>query len=105
MFEVLPHPTAYNGTNLTITGELQLDPNVDTPVTTEGMWCGDSIPQVTTVPPYQINRLFLPVATNSSGEYTMTYTICSSDLSSYIVAYNGTDSYSFTAIRKLLIVI
>ena len=87
---------------MTITGELHLDPNVDTDVTTEGMWSGDSTPQVITAPPYPINRSFLPVATDSSGEYTVTYTIRSSDLSPYIVEYRGTDSYNFTAIRKLL---
>ena len=104
MFEVLPHLTAFNGTNLTITGVLQLEPNVDTPVTADGMWSnnGESTPQVTTVPPYQINQSFLPVATDSSREYTVTYTIRSSDLSPYIVEFNGTDSYNFTAIRKLL---
>ena len=102
MFEVLPHPTTYNGTNLTITGVLLLDPSVDTPITILGMWSGDSTPQVTTVPPYQINRSFLPVATDSSREYTVTYTIHSSDLSPYIVDYSGTNSYNFTAIRKLM---
>ena len=81
---------------------LQLDTNVDTPVTADGMWSDDGTPQVTTVPPYQINRSFLPVAIDSSREYTVTYTIRSSDLSPYIVEYNGTDSYNFTAIRKLL---
>ena len=101
-FSVLPHPTAYNGTNLTITGRIDLDSNVNTPVTISGMWTGDTVPQVISVPPYQIMLLLLPVATDSSGEYTVTYTIRSSDNSPRIIEYSGQDSYNLAVARKLM---
>ena len=100
MFTVLPHPTAYNGTNLTINGSIELDSNVDTLVTVSGMWTGDTTTQVTTASPYVIMLSLLPVATNSSGEYIVTYTIRSSGSSQYIVEYNGQDSYNLTVERK-----
>ena len=100
VFSVLPHPTAYNGTNLTITGRIELDSNVDTLVTVSGMWSGDTATQVTTASPYLIVLSFLPVATDSSGEYILTYTIRSSDNSQYIIEYNGQDSYSLAVARK-----
>ena len=102
VFSVLPHPTAYNGTNLTITGRIELDSDVDTPVTVSGMWSGDTAPQVTTASPYLIMLSFLPVATDSSGEYNVTYTLRSSDNSEYIIEYNGQDSYNLAVARKLL---
>ena len=101
MFSVLSHPTAYNGTNLTIIGSINLDSNVNTPVTVSGMWTGDTVPQVISVPPYQIMLSLLPVATDSSGEYTVTYTIRSSDKSSHIVEYSGQDNYNLAVARKL----
>ena len=101
VFSVLPHPTAYNGTNLTIIGSINLDSNVNTPVTVSGMWTGDTVPQVISVPPYQIMLSLLPVATDSSGEYTVTYTIRSSDKSSHIVEYSGQDNYNLAVARKL----
>ena len=102
MFSVLPHPTAYNGTNLTITGSIDLDSNVNTPVTISGMWTGDTVPQVITVSPYQIMLSLLPVATDSSGEYTVTYTIRSSDNSPYIIEYSGQDTYNLVVACKLM---
>ena len=100
MFTVLPHPTAYNGTNLTITGSIQVDSNVDAPITVSGMWTGGTTPQVTTASPYLIMLSLLPVATDSSGMYTVTYTIRSSDNSQYIVQYNSLESYNLTVERK-----
>ena len=102
VFSVLPHPTAYNGTNLTITGRIDLDSNVNTPVTVSGMWTGGTVPQVITASPYQIMLSLLPVATDSSGEYTVTYTIRSSDNSLHIIEYNGTDNYNLVVARKLM---
>ena len=100
MFTVLPHPTAYNGTNLTITGRIQQNSNVDTPVTVSGMWTGDATTQVVTASPYLIMLSLLPVATDSSGMYIVTYTIRSSDSSHYIVEYSGQDSYNLAVARK-----
>ena len=102
MFSVLSHPTAYNGTNLTIVGRIQQDSNVDTDITVLGMWTDDTVPQMISVPPYQIMLSLLPVATGSSGEYTVTYTIRSSDNSLHIIEYNGTDSYNLAVARKLM---
>ena len=102
MFTVLPHPAAYNGTNLTITGSIQVDSNVDAPITVSGMWTGDTTPQVTTASPYLIMLSLLPVATDSSGEYIVTYTIRSSDSSQYIVEYNGQDSYNLAVECKTM---
>ena len=102
VFSVLPHPTAYNGTNLTITGSIDLDSNVNTPVTFSGMWTGDTVPQVITASPYQIMLSLLPVATDSSGEYTVTYTIRSSDNSPHIIEYNGIDNYNLVVVGKLM---
>ena len=100
MFTVVPHPTAYNGTNLTIDGSIELDSNVDTLITVSGMWTGDTTTQMATASPYQILLSLLPVATNSSGMYNVTYTIRSSDSSQYIVEYNGQDSYNLAVERK-----
>jgi hypothetical protein len=102
VFSVLPHSTAYNGTNLTITGSIDLDSNVNTPVTVSGMWNGDTVPQVITIPPYQIMLSLLPVATDSSGEYTVTYTIRSSDKSPHFIEYSGQDSYNLEVSCKLV---
>ena len=99
VFSVLPHPTAYNGTNLTIIGRIQQNLNVDTDVTISGMWSGGTSSIVTTV---QIMLSLLPVATNSSGEYTVTYTVTSSDNSPHIIEYSGQDSYNLAVARKLL---
>ena len=87
---------------MTITGRIDLDSNVNTPVTISGMWTGDTVPQVITASPYQIMLSLLPVATDSSGEYTVTYTIRSSDNSPHITEYNGTDSYTLAVARKLI---
>jgi hypothetical protein len=102
VFSILPHPTAYNGTNLTITGSIDLDSNVNTPVTVSGIWTGDTVPQVIIVSPYHIMLSLLPVATGSSGEYTVTYTIRSSDNSPHIIEYSGHGSYNLAVIRKLM---
>jgi hypothetical protein len=100
VFSVLPHPTAYNGTNLNITGIIDLDSNVNTPVNVSWMWTGDTVPQVITISPYQIMLSLLPVATDSLGEYTVSYTIRSSDNSPHIIEYSGQDSYNLAVARK-----
>ena len=99
MFSVLPHPTAYNGTNLTLTGRIQQDPNVDTGVTISGTWSGGTSSIVTIA---QIMLSLLPVATDSSGEYIVNYTVRSSDNSPYIIEYSGQDSYNLAVARKLM---
>ena len=99
VFSVLPHPTAYNGTNLTLTGRIQQDPNVDTGVTISGMWSGGTSSIVTTA---QIMLSLLPVATDSSGEYIVNYIVRSSDNSPYIIEYTGQDSYNLVVARKLM---
>ena len=99
---VLGHPTLYNGTNLTITGVAQLDQNVDTDVTASGMWSSDDEPQETTAPPYPTNLSFQPLATNSSGEYTLTISVRPLDNSPYILGINGSTTYNVMVQRKLM---
>ena len=103
MFSVLPHPTVYNGTNLTIMGRIQQNSNVDTDVTISGTWSGGTSSIIVTTA--QIMLSLLPVATDSSGEYTVTYTIRSSDNSPHIIEYNGTDSYTLAVACKLMLCI
>ena len=85
---------------MTITGRIQQNSNVDTPVTVSGMWTGDATTQVVTASPYLIMLSLLPVATDSSGMYNVTYTIRSSDNSQYIMQYNGLESYNLTVERE-----
>ena len=99
MFSVLPHPIAYNGTNLTIMGRFLQNSDVDTDVTVSGTWSGGTSSMVTTA---RVMLSLLPVATDSSGEYTVTYTIHSSDNSPHIIEYNGSDSYNLAVARKLM---
>jgi hypothetical protein len=72
---------------------------VDTDVTISGTWSGGTSSIVTTA---QIMLSLLPVATGSSGEYTVTYTIRSSDNSPHIIEYSGQDSYNLMVARKLM---
>ena len=97
-----PPATPYNGTNFTITGVVQLDQNVDTDVTASGMWSGDDEPQETTTPPYPTIFTFQPLATNSSGEYTLTVSVRPSDNSPYILGNNGSTTYNVMVQRKLM---
>ena len=71
---------------------------MDTDVTISGTWSSGTSSIVTTT---QIMLSLLPVATDSSGEYTVTYTIRSSDNSPHIIEYNGIDSYNLAVACKL----
>ena len=95
-----PPATPYNGTNFTITGMIQLDQNVDTDITASGMWSSDDEPQETTSPPYPTSLTFQPLATNSSGVYTLTVSVRPSDNSPYIVGNNGSTIYNLVVRRK-----
>ena len=72
---------------------------MDTDVAISGTWSGGTSSIVTTT---QIMLSLLPVATDSSGEYTVTYNIRSSDNSPHIIEYNGTDSYNLAIACKLM---
>ena len=72
---------------------------MDTDVTVSGTWSGGTSSLVTTT---QILLSLLPVATDSSGEYTLAYTIRSSDNSPHIIEYSGLDSYNLAVARKLM---
>ena len=95
------HPTPYNGTNFTLIGELELHPSVDTNVMVSEMWSGvDDASQETTSPPYLTNLTFQPLASNSSGEYTITVSVRPSDNSQFIVENSNSASYTLTVRRE-----
>ena len=95
-----PPATPYNGTNFTITGMIQLDQNVDTDITASGMWSSSDEPQETISPPYPTSLTFQPLATNSSGVYTLTVSVRPSDNSPYMVGNNGSTIYNLVVRRK-----
>ena len=67
-----------------------------------GMWSGaDDTSQETTSPPYLTNLTFQPLATNSSGEYTITVSVRPSDNSQFIVENSNSTSYTLTVRREL----
>ena len=80
-------------------GRFLQNSDVDTDVTVSGTWSGGTSSMVTTA---RVMLSLLPVATDSSGEYTVTYTIHSSDNSPHIIEYNGSDSYNLAVARKLM---
>ena len=80
-------------------GRIQQNSNVDTDVTVSGTWSGGTSSTVTAA---QIMLSLLPVATDSSGEYTLAYTIRSLDNSPHIIEYSGQDSYNLPVTRKLM---
>ena len=102
------HTTPYNGTNFTLTAEIELHPNVDTNVTVARTWYnsnGKEVQLETTItsPPYLTNLTFQPLATNSSGVYTLVITVQPLDNSSFIVDNLGAMSYNLTVRRMLKI--
>ena len=101
VISVREHATVYNGTNFTLTSVVELHGNVDTDVTVSGIWSSGDGPQQSTSPPYLTNLTFQPLATNSTGEYTLTASVQPSDNSSFIVGNSGSYSYSLSVQRKL----
>ena len=81
---------------------VQLNENVDSAVTVSGMWnnSGDISQETTTSLPYLTNLTFQPLATNSSGVYTLTISVTPSDNSPYIIGNSGSTSYNLVVIRK-----
>ena len=98
-----PPENPYNGTNFTVIGEVELDLSVDTDVTVTGIWSGDATPQETSVPPYRILLPFLPATTTSSGEYTLTISIRSTNNFPLIISNSGTATYNLVIKRKLML--
>ena len=98
-----PPAIPYNGTVFTITGVVLLDQHVDTDVTASGMWSGVGGSQETISPPYPTSLTFQPLATNSSGEYTLTVSVRPSDDSPYIVGNSGSTSYNLVVRRKFVV--
>ena len=84
-----------------MTGEVEVHPSVDTNVIVSGMWSSDDTSQETTSPPYLTNLTFQPLATNSSGEYTITASVRPSDNSQFIVENGNSASYTLTVRREL----
>ena len=74
----------YNGTVFSLTGVLQLDTNiVDTDITVMWVWSLNSREldtQTTSASPHEIIISFNPLATNSSGRYSLNLTIMPNNL-------------------------
>ena len=96
------HVSPYNGTNFTLTGVVRLSVYVDTPVTVLGVWWSGDNPQETTIQPYPTDLPFQPLATDSSGEYTLTVTVHPSDNLEYILSRNGSVAYNLVVTREFL---
>ena len=96
-----PPATPYNGTNFTLTGMMVLNhQSVDTTIATSGIWSSSGgLPETTSQNNY--NLTFQPIATNNSGEYTLTVTIRPSDGSVFIVGNSGSASYNVVVRCKL----
>ena len=104
MILIRDHPTPYNGTNFTLSGQIELLPNEDTNVIVSGTWSSDiGLQEAVLSPPYLINLTFQPLATNSSGEYTITASVQPSDNSPFVVGNNNSASYTLTVRRELTI--
>ena len=74
---------------------------MDKNVIVSGTWSSDDASQETTSPPYLTNLTFQPLATNSSGEYTITVSVRPSDNSQFIVENSNSASYTLTVRREL----
>ena len=98
----------YNGTVFNLTGVILLDRNIiDSDVIAIWVWSYDGAileRLETRSQPYSASLVFEPLATNSSGEYSLAVTIQSSDRSDYIVANSGSIVFSLMVLRKLFII-
>ena len=95
----------YNGTVFNLTGGIQLDLSVvNTDITVMWVWSlrGEMLETQTTASPspHQITLTFKPLASNSSGEYTLTVTVRPSDNSPFIVGNSGGSVYNLVVQRK-----
>ena len=102
---ILDHVTPYNGTNFTLTGVVQLSDYVDTDVTVLEVWSSNSNPQETclqqsTESSYLTDLIFQPLATNSTGEYTLMVTVRTSDDSEFILGSSGSTTYNLMVTRE-----
>ena len=79
---------------------------MDTAVIASGMWSNGGILQESTYTslPYQTSLRFHPLATNSSGVYTLTVFVRPSDNSPYIVGNSGSTSYNLVVRRKFCLI-
>ena len=102
---IVDSTTPYNGTNFTLTGVVQLSDYIDTDVTVLGVWSSISNSQETslqesTESPYPTDLTFQPLATNSTGEYTLTVTVRASDDSEFILGNSGSTTYNLVVTRE-----
>lgn len=93
--------TPYNGTTFTLTGAIELHLSVDTDVLVTGTWSHRSRLLETTSPPYPSNLTFQPLATNSSGEYSLFVQVRAADGSMFIVESIVNATYDLIVQRKL----
>lgn len=83
----------YDGTIFNLTGDITLDPAVDIPVTAVGVWRdGNGVTLytnvVTSLPPSSYHSVlkFIPLSSESSGNYTLTYSVePASDNAQYVM--------------------
>ena len=95
MISIRDQSTPYNGTNFTLSGQINLHPNEDTNVIVSGTWSSDvGLQEAVLSPPYLINLTFQPLATNSSGEYTITAYVRPLDNSPFVIGNNNSASYT-----------
>lgn len=99
--------TPYNGTVFTVTGALQLDKsivNLDTTATWVWSFRGTMLKYQETVSPlHESVFTFQPLATDSSGEYTISVTLAPTDNSALIVENSISATYNLFVLRKFLI--
>ena len=96
-------PTPYNGTIFSLTGAIQLDTsNVDIDIAATWQWSlGEmTLLEETLSSPLQSVLSFLPLATNSSGEYRLSVTLAPLVNSSSIVQSSGSHLYNLSVLRK-----
>ena len=96
--------TPYNGTFFNLTGAIWLDVNiVNTGIVATWTWSlvGKTLESEETVAlPHQTVLRFQPLATNSSGLYSLSVTLRSLDNSDYIAENSGSTVYILTVLCK-----
>ena len=95
--------TPYNGTIFSLTGAIQLNTSiVDINIAATWQWSlGEMILlEETSSSPHQSVLSFLPLATNSSGEYRLNVTLTPLANSSFVVQSSGSHLYNISVLRK-----
>ena len=97
--------TPYNGTIFSLTGAIQLDTSiVDIDIAITWQWSlGEmTLLEETSSSPLQSVLSFLPLATNSSGEYRLSVTLVPLANTPFIVQSSGSHLHNLSVLRKEL---